>query len=363
MYPKILLLPLAALLVCCSTYSTVNDEQNEQLIPKVFQDQNQRITSKTAEFSGDFIGNPAVNDFINMMVEKHQFDRNELLNLFGQAKRLDYVLRLMDRQNVTPSMIHGPHVTWLRYRKAFITPTNIDRGVAFWNQYHAELAKAEREYGVPPEIIVGILGVETHWGRNTGKTRVLDSLATLAFNYPRRADFFRSELETYLVYTREEQLNPLQLFGSYAGAMGYGQFMPSAYRDFAVNFKGTGHIDLWDPVDVIGSVAHYFQQHGWQPNQPVALVANGRASASTLKDGYQTRYTVAELSKHGLKPLAKLKNSQQVSLLKLDMGRYYQYWFGLNNFYVITRYNHSTYYAMAVWQLGESVKASRNNRL
>ena len=361
MYPKILLLPLAAILVSCSTYSTVNDNQSELMIPNIRLDQNQKIIPKTTVLASDFIGNSAVDDFINMMVAKHQFNRNELLELFGQVKKLDYVLRLMDRQNIAPSVIPGPHGAWLRYRKAFITPANIDRGVVFWNQYHEELAKAERQYGVPPEIIVGILGVETHWGRNTGKTRVIDSLATLAFNYPRRADYFRNELETYLVYAREEQLDPLQLLGSYAGAMGYGQFMPSAYRDFAVNFKGTGHIDLWDPVDAIGSVAHYFQKHGWQPNQPVAIVANGRPS--TLKDGYQTRYTVAELRKHGLKPLGKLLNSQQVSLLKLDMGRHYQYWFGLNNFYAITRYNHSTYYAMAVWQLGESVKATRNNLL
>lgn len=361
MYLKMLSLPLAAILVSCHTYSTVDTTQDLRLIPSVLLEKDDKNSSNTVALAGDFNGNRAVENFITMMVEKHQFNRNDLFALFGQIKRRDDVLRLMDRQNTNTSMSRGPHGAWIRYRKAFITPTNINRGVAFWNQYHSELDQAERKYGVPPEIVVGILGIETHWGRNTGRIPVIDSLATLAFSYPRRAEYFRAELETFLVITREQQLDPLQLRGSYAGAMGYGQFMPSAYRDYAVNFKGTGQINLWDPVDAIGSVAYYFQQHGWQPHQSVAIVAHGRRV--TIKDGYQTRYTVDELKKQGLFPLAKLSNTLQISLLKLDMGRHYQYWFGLDNFYVITRYNHSTYYAMAVWQLGESIKASRNNHL
>ena len=361
MYQKILSLALAAILVSCNSYSKVDNGQNQRLISSVIREKNKQNIFNKIALAGDFNGDAVVENFITMMVEKHQFKRQELLALFSRAKRRDAVLRLMDRQNCNASVIRGPHGAWLRYRKAFITPANINRGVAFWNQYHTELEQAERQYGVPPEIIIGILGIETHWGRNTGKTRVLDSLATLAFNYPRRADYFRAELETFLVITREQQLDPLQLRGSYAGAMGYGQFMPSAYRDYAVNFKGTGQIDLWDPVDAIGSVAHYFQQHGWQRNQRVAIVANGRPV--TIKDGYQTRYTAGELRKQGLIPLGKLSNTQQVSLLKLDMGRDYQYWLGLNNFDVITQYNHSIYYAMGVWQLGESIKASRNNHL
>lgn len=361
MYPKIWFLPLTAILVSCSTYSTGEAELTRQVELSIILGQDSENSPHAAALVGDFTGDPAVEQFITMMVVKHHFNRNELLTLFSQAKRLDDVLRLMDRQTISPSRNHRPQGAWLRYRKAFINPANINRGVAFWDQYHTELERAERQYGIPAEIIVGILGVETHWGRNTGKIRVLDSLATLAFNYPRRADYFRAELETYLVVTREQQIDPSRLLGSYAGAMGYGQFMPSAYRDYAVNFKGAGQIDLWDPVDAIGSVAYYFQQHGWQRNQPVAIVANGRAV--TLKGGYQTRYTVDELRQKGLIPLRKLAHEQRVSLLKLDMGHHYQYWFGLNNFYVITRYNHSTYYAMGVWQLGELIKASRNNHL
>ncbi|MFS9730984.1 lytic murein transglycosylase B [Enterobacter hormaechei] len=309
------------------------------------------------QMGGDFANNPAAEQFIDKMVSKHGFDRQQLHAILSQAKRLDYVLRLMDRQAPTAQVPTGPNGAWLRYRKQFITPDNVQNGVVFWNQYEDALNRAWQVYGVPPEIIVGIIGVETRWGRIMGKTRILDALVTLSFNYPRRAEYFSSELETFLLMARDEQDDPLDLKGSFAGAMGYGQFMPSSYKQYAVDFNGDGHINLWDPEDAIGSVANYFKAHGWTPGGQVAVQANGEAFG--LENGFKTKYSVAQLAAAGLTPSQPLGNVDQVSLLRLDVGTGYQYWFGLPNFYTITRYNHSTHYAMAVWQLGLAVSQAR----
>ncbi|KOC88846.1 lytic murein transglycosylase B [Winslowiella iniecta] len=306
---------------------------------------------------GDFAGNPATERFIDKMVSKHGFDRQQLHDVLAQTKRLDFVLRLMDRQAPSYGPPSGPNGAWIRYRNKFITPDNVQNGVAFWHQHQDALTRAYQVYGVPPEIIVGIIGVETRWGRVMGKTRIIDALATLSFAYPRRAEYFSGELETFLLMARKEQDDPLDLRGSYAGAMGYGQFMPSSFKDYAVDFNGDGHINLWDPVDAIGSVANYFKQHGWQSNQSIAIPASGQAPG--LETGFKTRYSPATLAAAGLRPQAPLQNNQQVSLLRFDMGTSYQYWYGLPNFYVITRYNHSNHYAMAVWQLGEAVALAR----
>lgn len=233
----------------------------------------------------------------------------------------------------------------------------MQNGVVFWNQYEDALNRAWQVYGVPPEIIVGIIGVETRWGRVMGKTRILDALATLSFNYPRRAEYFSGELETFLLMARDEQDDPLNLKGSFAGAMGYGQFMPSSYKQYAVDFSGDGHINLWDPVDAIGSVANYFKAHGWVKGDQVAVMANGQAPG--LPNGFKTKYSISQLAAAGLTPQQSLGNHQQASLLRLDVGTGYQYWYGLPNFYTITRYNHSTHYAMAVWQLGQAVALAR----
>lgn len=309
--------------------------------------------------SGDFSGNPAAERFIDKMVQEHGFNRQQLHSVLSQTKRLDWVLRLMDRQAPTPSYQGptGPNGAWIRYRNKFITPDNVQKGVAFWNQYQDALQRAQREYGVPPEIIVGIIGVETRWGRVMGKTRIIDALATLSFAYPRRAEYFTSELETFLLMARKEGDDPLDLRGSYAGAMGYGQFMPSSEKLYAVDFNGDGHTNLWDPVDAIGSVANYFKQHGWQAGETVAIPASGQAPG--LETGFKTRYSLANLAAAGLRPQAPINGNPQVSLLRFDMGKSYQYWYGLPNFYVITRYNHSNHYAMAVWQLGEAVGLAR----
>ena len=311
------------------------------------------------QMGGDFANNPNAQQFIDKMVNKHGFDRQQLQEILSQAKRLDLVLRLMDNQAPTTSVKppSGPNGAWLRYRKKFITPDNVQNGVVFWNQYEDALNRAWQVYGVPPEIIVGIIGVETRWGRVMGKTRILDALATLSFNYPRRAEYFSGELETFLLMARDEQDDPLNLKGSFAGAMGYGQFMPSSYKQYAVDFSGDGHINLWDPVDAIGSVANYFKAHGWVKGDQVAVMANGQAPG--LPNGFKTRYSISQLAAAGLTPQQPLGNHQQASLLRLDVGTGYQYWYGLPNFYTITRYNHSTHYAMAVWQLGQAVALAR----
>ncbi|WP_130831292.1 lytic murein transglycosylase B [[Erwinia] mediterraneensis] len=356
---KVTLLSLFALLAACSSKPDTSAQATTPSAPKggflLSPDHN------VQPMFGDFAGNPAAEQFIDQMVEKHGFDRQQLHAILGQAKRLDYVLRLMDRQAPSYTPPAGPNGAWIRYRKQFITPDNVQNGVAFWNQYQDALLRAQQVYGVPPEIIVGIIGVETRWGRVMGKTRILDALATLSFNYPRRAAYFSSELETFLLMARNEQDDPLALRGSFAGAMGYGQFMPSSYQQYAVDFNGDGHINLWDPVDAIGSVAHYFQAHGWQPGQGVAVPASGQAPY--LENGFKTRYSPQTLTAAGLAPQETLGNQQEVSLLRLDLGSSYQYWYGLPNFYVITRYNHSTHYAMAVWQLGEAVGKARQGGL
>ncbi|MNM70568.1 Membrane-bound lytic murein transglycosylase B precursor [compost metagenome] len=307
---------------------------------------------------GDFANNPAAVRFIDMMVSKHDFNRQQLQDVLERSQRLDWVIRLMDRQAMPYAGSYGPNGAWIRYRKKFITPDNVQNGVGFWNQYEADLQRASRTYGVPPEIIVGIIGVETRWGRVMGKTRTIDALATLAFDYPRRAEFFSGELEQFLLLSRREGRDPLTLRGSYAGAMGYGQFMPSSMARYAVDFDGDGHVDLWNPRDAIGSVANYFKQHGWITGDTVAVPAIGQAPS--LENGFKTQYPVSTLAAAGLRPQGSLGNHKQASLLRLDMGKNYQYWYGLPNFYVITRYNHSTHYAMAVWQLGKAVDQARH---
>lgn len=351
------LLPLFVLLAACSSKPKPTETDTTTGTPSggfLLEPQH-----NVMQMGGDFANNPNAQQFIDRMVNKHGFDRQQLQEILSQAKRLDSVLRLMDNQAPTTSVKppSGPNGAWLRYRKKFITPDNVQNGVVFWNQYEDALNRAWQVYGVPPEIIVGIIGVETRWGRVMGKTRILDALATLSFNYPRRAEYFSGELETFLLMARDEQDDPLNLKGSFAGAMGYGQFMPSSYKQYAVDFSGDGHINLWDPVDAIGSVANYFKAHGWVKGDQVAVMANGQAPG--LPNGFKTKYSISQLAAAGLTPQQPLGNHQQASLLRLDVGTGYQYWYGLPNFYSITRYNHSTHYAMAVWQLGQAVALAR----
>ncbi|WP_242523355.1 lytic murein transglycosylase B [Thiocystis minor] len=295
-----------------------------------------------------------VQRFIAGMTERHGFDPVALQTLLETARYRQTIVDAMNRPYEDKS--------WRDYRALFHTPERIDAGVAFWRDHAETLTRAETLFGVPPEIVVAILGVETSYGRHLGAHRVLDALTTLGFSYPKRADFFRGELESFLLLSREEGLDPGKILGSYAGALGKPQFISSSYRAYAVDFDGDGRRDLWhsDP-DVIGSVANYFKLHGWRPGEPVAFPAELTAS---LPDGLdiaentplKPNRTAGDWRDAGIDWRASIAPSTPASLIRLA-GPTDEYWIGLDNFYVITRYNHSNLYAMAVLQLSEEIRA------
>nr|WP_269783392.1 lytic murein transglycosylase B [Marinibactrum halimedae] len=303
-------------------------------------------------FAGDYDNNEQVEAFIKEMVTEHQFEQDQLGQWFSQVKRKQSILDAMSRpaEKVKP---------WSEYQDIFLTQSRIDKGVEFWKKHESVLARAEKTYGVPAEIIVAIIGVETRYGGNKGRYRVMDALSTLAFDYPPRAPFFRKELKEFLLLSREQTRQPLDLLGSYAGAMGYGQFMPSSYRAYAADFDGDNAIDIWDnPVDAIGSVANYFTRHGWKTGELVTerVKVNKSHDTSLLDDGLKPERTIGEITQAGYAPLATLEGELPARVFKLDGKKGAEFWVGLHNFYVITRYNRSTMYAMAVHQLSQSIK-------
>lgn len=299
---------------------------------------------------GDYVSYPEMRRFIGDMSRKHKFSPAFLEQTFSQVKRNNEILDKVG----APAEAKA----WRAYRPIFLTEDRIRGGVDFWNRHRAALDAASRRYGVPPEYIIAIIGVETAYGRNVGKYNVLQSLTTLAFDYPKRGDFYRKELEEYLLLTREQRINPSALKGSYAGAMGMSQFISSSYRHYAVDFNRDGKKDLWRPEDAIGSVANYFAKHGWKAGGNVAIPARVSGSAYTrMADTTATkpRYTLSQLANAGAKPVGRFW-SDKVSLIKLVGTRETEYWIGGYNFYVITRYNHSPKYAMAVHQLATEIR-------
>jgi membrane-bound lytic murein transglycosylase B len=291
--------------------------------------------------------------FIQHMVSRHGFAAEEVRRILSKADPQERVLEAMKR----PAEKALP---WYKYRRIFITNDRIDRGAEFLRQHQATLQAAEQKYGVPAEIIVAIIGVETWYGRNIGSFRVLDALATLAFDYPRRADFFRSELEQYLLMCREEKVDPTGPLGSYAGAMGLPQFMPSSFRHYAVDFNGNGRRDLWnEPADVIGSVANYLASRGWRRGEPVAGQVRGDTDAA--EDFEFSRLEplnrFGEIAGAGVRTDVKAAPDAPAGVLKLEGDDDDEYWVALKNFFVITTYNRSPMYAMAVFQLAQAVKA------
>jgi membrane-bound lytic murein transglycosylase B len=293
-----------------------------------------------------------VDDFVQQMHREHGFDPASLRNVLGLATRLDSVLAAISK----PAEVKP----WSSYRPIFITPERIRSGVKFWSDNNESLATAAKQFGVPPEIIVSIIGVETAYGKNAGNYLVLDALGTLAFHYPKRAPFFRTELEQFLLLAREEQVDPIKLKGSYAGAMGIPQFMPSSYRAYAVDFNADGHRDIWaKPADAIGSVANYLNRHGWQPDQPIVLAAAPDPSLATqVSETVELTKTLAEFAQANARPVEPVADTRAV-LLAYEGEHATEYWFGLTNFYVITRYNRSPKYALAVVQLAEAIRESR----
>ncbi len=290
--------------------------------------------------------------FIEDMVSRHGFNKLELTQLFAKTKVYNSILKIMNRTT------SGKGRPWYRYRSNFITDHRISEGTEFWRQHAAALSRAEATYGVPAEIIIAIIGVETIYGKNTGDLPVLDALTTIAFHYPRRAEFFRSELEEFLLLTREEKLNPRLPTGSYAGAMGLGQFMPSSFRKYAVDFDGDGKRDIWDNfTDAIGSVANYFHGYGWQTGQPVILATQVRPEAinSLLSAEFKPLFSLKQLKQQGLLFQDERLDNQLGMLIDLETELGTAYWVGFENFYVITRYNRSENYAMAVYQLAQEI--------
>ncbi|MEL7297667.1 MAG: lytic murein transglycosylase B [Pseudomonadota bacterium] len=301
-----------------------------------------------------------VRAFIDSMVSEHDFDAEALTAVLQSAKKQQSILDAISR----PAERSKP---WHDYRNIFIQQKRIDAGVAFWNEHEATISRISKETGVPGEILVGIIGVETYYGRITGNYRVLDALATLGFDYPPRAKFFRKELGQFLVLAREEQVDINTALGSYAGAMGSPQFIPSSYRHYAVDADGDGRRDLFSSwEDIIGSVANYFVKHGWRENGEVvasATLSNAFSGTIPKKNTLKAKQTVADLSAEGVVFATDLANDEKAKLIAFDGVEGPLYYVGFHNFYVITRYNRSAMYAMAVWQLGTDIAAARADSL
>lgn len=291
--------------------------------------------------------------FIDKMVETHGFDRVELTRLIDAAVIDKTIIETMTRpaERVVP---------WFEYRNIFMTEERIAAGVRFWTEHANTLEQVAERYGVAAEMIVAIVGIETYFGTRMGRYRVLDALATLAFAYPPRSTFFTSELESFLLLTREEQVDPTAALGSYAGAMGAGQFIPSSYRAYAVDGDADGKRDLWaDWDDVFGSVANYFAKHGWRTGEPVMEPATrqDRFEGPEPGNGLDLRDTVGSLTELGYvftttQPL----NAPAAAYSFEARGGGSEYWVGYHNFHVVTRYNRSTKYALAAHQLSQAIR-------
>ncbi|MDP1771149.1 MAG: lytic murein transglycosylase B, partial [Methylobacter sp.] len=288
--------------------------------------------------------------FIEQMATRHQFDESELNDLFETVEiKQDILKRIASPSEGLP---------WYKYRKIFLTDARIDAGVQFWRDNAQALAAAEKQYGVPAEIIVAIIGVETLFGKNTGNHRVIDALSTLGFAYPPRSKFFLSELENFLLLCRDEHINPAEPMGSYAGAMGMPQFMPSSFRTYAVDFDNDHRRDIWhNSSDVIASVANYFAKHHWQAGKAIAVPVTAKYEnhEPVLNNDLKPDLSVTELESLNLIISRQIPFDSKVKLLSFEQQQGEELWAALDNFYVITRYNHSPLYAMAVYQLSLSI--------
>jgi len=307
-------------------------------------------TTAQAAFAVD-VERDEVQQFINAMVEKHDYDRDSLTMVLQSAETQEAILTAISRPAEKT-------MTWHEYRNIFLTDERIRAGANFWQEHKEDLHRISRETGVSCEILVGIIGVETYFGRIKGKYRVLDALATLAFDYPPRSKFFMRELEEFLLLVREEGMDATEATGSYAGAMGAPQFMPSSFRAYAVDSSADGKRDIWSNwQDVIGSVANYFVAHGWEREHPVVAEATfgsqwqGEPPENTLSPSE----TVDSLSKQGVMFAATLPGDHTSQLITLAGEDGDEHWVGFHNFFVITRYNRSVMYALAVHQLGQEI--------
>lgn len=302
--------------------------------------------------ASQYLDTSAGQEFVRDMVSDYGFEAERVAGILEQAERQDAIIESISRPAEKT-------LEWHSYRGIFMRADRIAQGAAFRAEHADAFERAEREFGVPAEIIAAIIGVETWYGKYRGNYRVLDALATLAFDYPPRSRFFRSELKHYLLMTREQGLDPTKLKGSYAGAMGYGQFISSSYRNFAIDFDDDGVADILNnPVDAIGSVANYFKAHHWKPGAPVAdrLDTELPAESPLLTKGLKPTLTVADYREAGLSVPADIAADASARVLRLKGEGEHELWLTYHNFYVITRYNHSHLYAMAVYQLAQALK-------
>ena len=314
-----------------------------------------------AVFSSSAIAEPRpfedksiIKKFIDEMVAEYKYDQGVLTELFSKVRLHQSILDAISRP--------AESKPWYEYRKIFVTRDRVRGGVLFWNEHEAVIKQVADKYKVPPEIIVAIIGVETRYGKHKGRYPVIDSLSTLAFAYPPRANFFRSELKQYLLMTREENLDPLAQKGSYAGAMGMPQFISSSFRNYAVDFDNDGQRNLWtNTADALGSVGNYFKRHGWVAGQPIAhkVEVNGIKYKQLLSNSLKPQYTQDELMLAGVTLPGNVPRDIKGTLIELDSGDGPEYWVVWKNFYVISRYNHSALYSMAVYQLSQEILKSR----
>lgn len=299
---------------------------------------------------------PGAEEFAARAAEEHQLDAQQVLQLLQEARFKQSIVDAISRP--------AEAKPWFEYRPIFMTDKRIEGGVEFWRENEALVSQAADRFGVDPQIIVAIIGVETFYGRITGSYRVLDALTTLSFYYPDtgndRSDFFTRELMQFLLLGSEEGLPLREVSGSYAGAMGLGQFMPSSYREYAVDLDEDGRRDLWSSMpDVIGSVANYLRRHGWQAGQPIAVpaeAASGFDPELVARRDFKASRTVGELAGGGFAPAAEIAIDTPATIVRLEEEDRDSYWMTFGNFYVITRYNRSPLYAMAVYQLSEAIR-------
>ncbi len=338
-----------------NTFSALN--QPVESLPTYTANHNRPTSQSSASLTPSsqtaFLQRADVQSFIQTTHQEHQLPVAWLEQALSKVELKPAIIEAMNKP--------AESKTWGQYRPIFMTEARIRNGVAFWQQNRDSLKAAEAQYGVPAEIIVAIIGVETSYGANKGKWRVLDALSTLAFDYPRRADFFRKELANFLVIAYENQADATQYLGSYAGAMGFPQFMPSSYRHYAVDFTQDGRRDLWDnPADAIGSVANYLRENGWQPHEKIAMpvTLNNNSALNYITTGAikKPTHAISTLTQAGV----QLSEPTQLPamLLQYENISGNEYWLGFNNFYVITRYNRSPLYALAVYQLADAIRSN-----
>lgn len=316
----------------------------------------------------DYTKNKETRTFINTLVKEHGFKKKDLDKLFSKVTVQKSALRAFlprkqqprIKETRTPEQIakakklREKYGTWERYSRLTVTSKRVKDGVAFLEKYKTTLEKVEKQYGVPKEYIVAIIGVETAYGANVGKYPVFDTLTTLAFEKNRRNKFFKNQLEHFMHLSQSEKFNPKNVYGSYAGAIGLGQFMPSNYAAYGIDFNRDGRITLQRKQDAIASIANYFKKNGWRTGEPVATrVSYEGKRFRAYKTGYKTSYERKQLK--GIAPKKYWDYQGKVRLIKLNKKHYDELWYGAKNFYVITRYNHSAYYAMAVHQLATKI--------